>query len=180
MTREMNFSETAKTFNENVAKGMKWMEETSSKLIETQQQQMNKQLDSFNEQVADLALVNQTNFDAIVNQFETATKSFEPLTEQFKKEMENTMGSSKEVIQTIIESYSPFSTSMKEANETSFGKWNDQIKSGTDLFTQFWSNLLNSQNPVNAKEPEAKTSKEPLKISANHSNKKHANESHAI
>ncbi len=36
MTTETNFTATAETYKENVAKGMQWMQDTNAKLIETQ------------------------------------------------------------------------------------------------------------------------------------------------
>lgn len=40
MKTENNIMETAKMFNENMSKGMKWMQDTNEKLVETQTQQL--------------------------------------------------------------------------------------------------------------------------------------------
>lgn len=175
MTTKTSFTETANTFNENVAKGMKLMKETNAKLVDTQQQQMEKQLESFSEQVADLTLVNQTNFDAVVKQLETAKKSFAPLTEQLKKEMEKAAVSSKETMQTIFESYAPAKDSFMELNEKTIEQLNDRMTTGMNFYTKFWSDLMDSFSPLNEKALKTTIIQEPLKTPAITNNKKHAN-----
>ena len=249
MTTENNFTEIAETFKENIAKGMKWMQDTNEKLVETQQQQqmktatdvftkfletsqfdgssnlnnsfgasgkamaeriqknietatnllqttmkpitefpkfsdkdvltneINKQVETLNKQVADLTIVNQINFDAILKQFETTAKSFTPLTEQFKKEIEKAVESSKETTQTIINSYSTFTAPFIEANKETFEKLNDQIKTGMNDNIKFWSDLMNPNTPSTAKTNEKKVDNELLKISSVAGSKKYVNDS---
>jgi hypothetical protein len=244
MKTENNFTETAKTFQENVAKGMQWMQDANTKLVKTQQQQlqtatdmfnkviatpqagdannlnnsfgvsnkamaeqfqknietvgnwlkitlkpttefakfanqetltneMKKQVESFNQQVADLTIVNQTNFDTILKQVETTTKSFTPLAEQYKKEMEAAVASSKEIMQTIVDTYTAFATPAVEANKETFEKLNEQIKTGINANIKFWSDLMNVTAPSTAKVTETKIDSGLLKISVSANNKKH-------
>ena len=244
MTTENNFTVTAETFKENVAKGMKWMQDANAKLVETQKQQMKtatdmfnkalatsqvggtnnlnnsfgdsgkaftdlfqknietvtnlfntlkpatdfskfsdkdsitnemkKQFEALNQQIADLAIVNQTNLDTIIKQFDTTAKAFTPLNEQYKKEIEKVLESSKETMQTIIDSYSTFTAPSMEANKETIEKLNDQIKTSIKANTKFWSDLMNPATTTTAKATEAKVDSGLLKISAGVNNKKHA------
>ncbi len=136
--------------------------------------EIKKQTESLNKQVADLTVLNQTNFDTIVKQFETATKSFSPLTEQLKKELETASASSKETLQTIIDSYTAFAAPSIEANKETFEKLTEQIKTGISDNIKFWSDLMNSNNLLTAKTIATKVDSGLLRISAD--NKKHVND----
>ncbi len=244
MKTENNFTATAETIKENLAKGTKWMQDASAKLIETQKQQMKtatdmfnkslatsqvdgtnnlnnsfaaptkaiadlfqknietvtnllkttlkpvtefskisdkesltkeieKQVESLNKQVADLTILNQTNLDKILKQSDTTTKSFTPLNEQFKKELEKAVASSKETMQTIVESYTAFAAPSMEANKETFEKLNEQIKTTINANIKFWSDLMNPTATPTAKTTETKVDSGLLKISASANNKKH-------
>lgn len=245
MKTETNFTEAAETFEGNVTKGMKWMQDATEKLVETTKQQMKtatdmfnnalsiskidgtydpgnsfgdsskamselfqkniesatnllkavlkpvtelpkfsdkealskemqKQFEDLNKKVSDLTILNQTNLNTIIKQFETATKSFTPLTEKFKKELETAAISSKETMQSIIYSYSDFATPSTEANKEAFEKLNAQIKTSMNANIKFWSDLMNPITPSTAKTPEAKEDNGLLKTSTGPDNKKYA------
>jgi hypothetical protein len=251
MKTENNFTETAETLKENVAKGIKWMQDANAKLVETQKQQMKtatdmfnkilatsqvdgtnnlnksfaasskavadivqknieatnnvlktilkpvteltkfsdkeslakemeKQVESLNKKIADLTILNQTNLDTLLKEFSSTTKSFTPLTEQFKKELEKVAATSKETMQTIVDSYTAFSAPSVEANKETIEKLNEQIKTSINANIKFWSDLINSATttPSTAKTTETKVDSELLKISAGANNKKHTTVHH--
>lgn len=141
--------------------------------------EMKKQFEDLNKKVSDLTVLNQANLDTIIKQFETATKSFTPLTEKFKKELETAVVSSKETMQSIIDSYSDFAAPSIEANKEAFEKLNDQIKTSVNANIKFWSDLMNPTTPPTAKTSEAKVDSGLLKISTGADNKKYANDRNA-
>jgi len=137
--------------------------------------EVNKQIETLNQQIADLTLVNQKNLDLILKQIETTTNSFNPLAEQFKKELEKTAESSKETIQTIVDSYSALTAPSMEANKENFDKINDQIKTAVQANIKFWSNLMNqATTATESKVQETKADNTALKITAAPANKKQA------
>jgi hypothetical protein len=208
MQTKNNFAETAKTFQENVAKGMKSIQDVNKKLLETQMKaasdlfskaletfqeegsvgfsnsinasskvitelfqqnietandyfknaknstsefiknadqesvtdEINKQLEAFNERVADLAILNQTTLVTVLKQFETSVKSFTPVNEQLKKEIEKTV----ETNQTINDSYSAFTASSVKATNETLEKLNDLIKTRANAGYKFWLETMNS------------------------------------
>lgn len=245
MTTENNFTATTETIKENVAKGTKWMQEASAKLIEIQKQQiktaadmfnknsstsqfggannfnnpfgesakamtdlfqknietvtnlmkttlkpvtdfskfsdkdaltneMKKQFETLNQQVSDLVLVNQTNLDTILKQFDTTTKTFTPLNEQYKKEIEKTVEASKETMQSIIDSYSNLAAPSMEANKETFEKMNEQIKTSINANVKFWSDLLNNQTAATSAKTSPEKKADVVKITAAPASKKQA------
>ncbi len=199
MKTENNFIETAKTFQENIAKSVKWTQNANSKLVETQMKtatdmfkkvlttpqvdgasltnEVKKQFETFNQQVADLAIVNQANLDTLLQQFETTAKSFTPINEQLKKEIENAVESSKETVQKIIDSSSSFTAPSAELTKETFEKLNDRIKIGIDANIKFWSDLMNptsSAKPKTTETTETKVDSGLFKMSANSTGKKSA------
>ena len=133
--------------------------------------EMNKQVETMNQKIADLTLTNQANLDLILKQIDSTTNSFNPLAEQFKKELEKTAESTKETMQTIVDSYSSFTAPTMEANKETFDKMNEQIKSAFQTNVKFWSDLTN-QATAAAKTQESKVVDNALKITAAPTNKK--------
>jgi uncharacterized protein YeaO (DUF488 family) len=133
--------------------------------------EINKQVETMNQKIADLTLANQTNLDLILKQMNSTTNSFNPLEEQFKKELEKTAESTKETVQTIVDSYSSFTAPTMEANKETFDKINEQIKSAFQANVKFWSDLTN-QATTAAKTQESKVDNNALKITAAPTNKK--------
>jgi len=134
--------------------------------------EINKQVETMNQQIADLTLTNQSNLDLILKQINSTTNSFNPLAEQFKKELEKTAESTKETMQTIVDSYSSFTAPSMEANKETFDKINEQIKSAVQANVKFWSNLTNQAQATAAKTQESKVDNTALKIAAAPTNKK--------
>lgn len=243
MTTKNNFGATNETVKENVAKGMKWMQEANAKLVETQKEQikkvadlfnstlstskvdgtanlnnafgtatkgmtellqkntevttnffktafkpnadfakltdkdafakeMEKQVATINNQIADLTIINQTNLDTILKQIDATAKNFNPLADQFKKEIEKTIESTKETIETIVGSYSEFTAPSMEANKETMDKLNDQIKSTLKANMKFWSDLFTPAAATSA--TEVKVESPMVKISAPANTKKQA------
>lgn len=79
-----------------------------------------KQLELLNNKMTELTKINQANFEALFKQFDSATKSLDPLTQQFKKELGAIAGSSQEKTKSIIDSYTTFATSGVEALSETF------------------------------------------------------------
>lgn len=136
--------------------------------------EMKKQFETLNQQVADLALVNQTNLDTILKQFDTTTKTFTPLNEQYKKEIEKTVEASKETMQSIIDSYSNLAAPSMEANKETFEKMNEQIKTSINANMKFWSDLLNNQTNATVAKPTTEKKADVVKIIAAPTTKKQA------
>lgn len=245
MTTENNFTATAETIKENVAKGTKWMQDANTKLIEMQKQQiktvadmfnkkgstsqfggvnnfnnpfgestkaistilqknmetftdlmkttlkpltdltkfadkdaltkeMKKQFETLNQQLADLAIVNQNNLDTVLKEFDTTTKTFTPLNAQYKKEIEKTIESSKETLQSIIDSYSNLTAPSMEANKETFEKMNEQIKTSVNANIKFWSDLLNNQTEAATVKTTPEKKADVVKITAAPTAKKQA------
>ncbi len=126
--------------------------------------EMNTQIEKMNQQIVELTLTNQTNLDLILKQADATTNSFNPLAEQFKKELEKTAESTKETMQTIIDSYSSYTAPSIEANKEVFDKINEQIKSAFHANLKFWSNLTNQAQA--AANQESKVDNNALKITA--------------
>ena len=211
MKTENNFANTAETFKQNVAKNIKWMQDTNAKLLEIRKQQIKTTSDLFNndvttsqmesidlfitscfpdsseaftelfqkgidisanlletnmkqftelsenvslpdeikrqaeslqKQLADLTKLNQINFDTVLKQIGSTTKSFSPLSEQLKSKMDTVAASNKEIIQKIIESYTPIS----KIENGAFDVLNNQIKEGLNNNIKFWFDIINSAN----------------------------------
>jgi hypothetical protein len=191
MTTENTFTETAKTLQENFANGMKWTEDANKNLMEKQLKasteifnkvlstsqmdgtsltnEMKKQIETINQQVADLTQLNKTNLEAVLKQFETTTKSFTPLSEQLKKEIEKVVESSKETNKSILYSYSTFTAPSIEAVKENFEKLNERIKTSIEVNVKFWNDLMNPVSSTSSatKTAETKVDNEFIKMSAN-------------
>lgn len=223
MTTENTFAGTAETLKENVAKSIKWMQDTNAKMFETQKQQMqtvsemfgktfstnplngnnamnnafgangkaaldlfkknmetatnimkttmqpvmdlpkfndkdsflkemNKQIETLNQQLADLTIANQNNLNIILDQATATNKAFTPIADQFRAELEKTSELTKENIQKITESYSAFTAPNMEANRVTMENVTEQVKSAVKENVKFWTNLLST---VTAKATEA-------------------------
>jgi hypothetical protein len=217
MTTE-KFTETAETFKKNVNDSMKWLQDTTATIIETQNKQMksasemyskaitetlegiNKDnfnssfgwsetvvdilkknietisemskvsmktavefgkqagadtfskektaaiIDSYKKQVEEITAFNKNSFDSITKQFELTKTSFAPWAEKFKKEFEAAIASSKEKIQSIIDSYSKVANPSVQTNKEVFNKLNEQINANFNANLKFWSELTNAYN----------------------------------
>jgi len=210
------FTETAETFKKNVSDTMKWLQDTTATIIETQNKQMksasemyskainvtlegiNKDnfsssfgmsetmveifkknietitdmskatmktamefgkqastetfskekvatiIESYKKQVEEITAFNKKSFDNISKQFEATKTSFTPLAEKFKKEFESTIATSKEKIQSIIDSYSKLANPSAKTNNEVFNKLNEQMNTNFNANLKFWSELMNA------------------------------------
>lgn len=220
MTTE-KFTDTAETFKKNVSDTMKWLQDTTATIIETQNKQMksasemyskainstlegiNKDnfntsfgwsetvveilkknietisdmskasmktalefgkqagaetfskekvatiIESYKKQVEEITAFNKKSFDSIAKQFETTKTSFAPWAEKFKTEFETTIASSKEKLQSIIDSYSKVSTPSAQNNKEVFNKINEQMNANFNASLKFWSELTNAYSTKN-------------------------------
>lgn len=82
MTTENNFAASAETIKENVAKGTKWMQDASAKLMEMQKQQIKTAADMFNKNNSTSQFGASANFN---NPFGESTKAISTI---FQKNME--------------------------------------------------------------------------------------------
>ncbi len=82
MTTENNFTGTSETLKDNVAKGMNWMQDTNTKLVEIQKQQMKTATDMFNKVLATSQIDVTNNLN---NSISTSSKA---ISELFQKNIE--------------------------------------------------------------------------------------------
>lgn len=104
--------------------------------------EVKKQVEQLNKQFNDLTVLNQTNFDIMFKQFEMATKSFVPLAEQLKKEINITGGSTRDAFQSIMDSYSAFSTPAMETGKNTFERLNEQMMANANANIRFWYDMM--------------------------------------
>jgi len=105
---------------------------------------MKQIFDIYNKQVEELTKLNQQSFDALVKQFDASKSSFSPLTENFKKELDTVLDSSKETIQNTLNSYTKFVTSSVEANKEVFDKLVGQMNDGISANLKVWKDLMST------------------------------------
>jgi hypothetical protein len=217
MTTE-KFTETAETLKKNVTNTMKWLQDTTSTIIETQSKQMKsasemyskvmtatlegitkdnfstsfqwsetmvevlkknieaisemskttmktatefgkqtstetfsketmtKIIDTYKKQVEEITTFNKKSFETITKQFDltNTTTPFTTYAEKFKKEFEANVETSKEKVQTIVDSYKKIATPSTEANKELFNKLNTEINTSVNSNLKIWSDLLNT------------------------------------
>ena len=108
-----------------------------------------QQFDELKSKIEDLTLLNQTNFDKLLKQYNSTVKSFSPLTEDFKNEVEKTMEAYKETFQNIQESYTAFFTPSTEPVTLVANNLNEQLKTTFKDNVKFWTELANKNTPTN-------------------------------
>ncbi len=161
MTTETKFREASETFNENVTNGIKWMQDTTNKLIETQKQQMKTATDMFNNMFAVNPSNSSNNFN---NSFGVSSKAMMEIYQKNMESINNLLRTTGKPITEYVkftdkETFSKemdkqvesFFKQMKELtllNQTNFNSIQKQVDSTTKSFTplmeQFGKELENS------------------------------------
>lgn len=180
----LDFSTSGKTIMETMQKNIENFSNISKAAMKTMAE-IGKQADTeaiskdakhvfelYNKQVEELSRLNQQSFDAIVKQFDTTKSSLSPLTENFKKELDTILESSKESIQTAMNSYNKFAASSVEANKEVFDKMISQMNTGITANLKAWKDLM-SLSAVANKETEKNTELPKVSMNGSATVKKH-------
>lgn len=144
MTTE-NFTTAAETFTKNVNDTMKWLQETTATILETQTQQMKSASDIYNKAVtATLENMNTSNFTGSFRMSETVLEIMQKNIETISNLSKTTMKTawefgkqaetntySKETVSKIVEAYKKQVEEISTFNKTSFETLNKQFSDTT-------------------------------------------------
>lgn len=163
------FTETAETFKKNVSDTMKWLQDTTATIIETQNKQMKSASEMYSKAInVTLEGLNKDNFNSSFGMSETMVeifkKNIETISDMSKATMKTAMefgkqGSetfSKEKVATIIESYKKQVEEITAFNKKSFDSMSKQFEATKTSFTplaekfkkEFEATLLASKEKI--------------------------------
>ncbi len=134
MTTEKKFTDAAETFKENVNSTMKWLQDTTAAIIETQSKQIKTASEMYNKAITEtFGGINKDNFTSSFGTSEKVVeimqKNIENISNLSKTAMKTAMdfgkqaetaASAKETVKQIFDSYSKQMETITAANQKSF------------------------------------------------------------
>lgn len=169
MTTE-KFKETAETFEKNVNNTMKWLQDITSTIIETQNKQMKSASDMYNKAMnTTLGGINKENFNSSFGVSETMVevlqKNIESISNMSKAAMKTALefgkqasseSFSKEKMTSIIESYKKQAEEIAAWNKKSFETFTKQFDTAKADFAP-WAEKFKTEFDANVKLSKEKT-----------------------
>lgn len=151
MTTEKNFTEATETFKKNVTDSMKWFQDTTATIIETQNKQMKLASEMYSKAInATIEGVNKDNFNTSFGWSETIVellkKNILTITEMSKSSMKtaadfgkqaSSENFSKETASKLIETYKKQAEEIAAWNKKSFETLTSQFETTKTSYTPF-------------------------------------------